>query len=155
MEKIDKKDNIVNGKIVCSSCNTSNNIKREYCFMCGKEFETNSEEILLERELNKNRAHKKIWNIISILVILITLIAGVFLLQTGLSYEIPSREFSMYMIEEYVGGDAYNGIIEASVRGGEIAGAIMAKSIYICSGIVTISIALSVAVISRKLKYNG
>ena len=31
---------------------------------------------------------------------------------------------------EYVGGDAYNYIIEASLRGGEIAGAKTAKAIY-------------------------
>ena len=154
----ENKVNMKKRKIVCKECNTTNSAKRAYCYMCGNELGTNSEvkyeEILLESELNKNRTYKKIWNIISILVVLSILIAGVFLLQKGLSYEIPSREFSMYKIEEYVGGDAYNGIIEASIRGSEIAGATMAKSIYICSGIVTMSVALSSTIVIRKLKCN-
>lgn len=33
-------------------------------------------------------------------------------------------------MQEYVGGDAYNFIIEASLRGGEISGALTAKAIY-------------------------
>lgn len=37
---------------------------------------------------------------------------------------------------EYVGGDAYNIIIEASLRGGIIAGRTVAKTIFIVSGIV-------------------
>lgn len=37
---------------------------------------------------------------------------------------------------EYVGGDAYNIMIEASLRGGIIAGRTVAKTIFIVSGIV-------------------
>ncbi len=152
--EIKKVDTIINGKIVCSNCNTKNKINRGYCYMCGKELEVSKEE-LVNHELNNNSTNKKIWNIISVLVILLILIAGIILLQKGLVYEIPSREFSMYKIEEYVGGDAYNGIIEASIRGGEIAGATMAKSIYICSGVVTMAIVFGSAIIIRKLKCNG
>lgn len=76
------------------------------------------------------------------IIMIIILIIGAILLIKGLSYEIPSREFSFYGIKEYVGGDAYNGIIESSIRGGEISGATSAKAIYICSGIITMALGL-------------
>ena len=37
-------------------------------------------------------------------------------------------------VPEYVGGDAYNYIMEASLRGGEIAAATISRAIYICVG---------------------
>ena len=46
---------------------------------------------------------------------------------------IPGKYISSYgsnKMTEYVGGDAYNFIIEASLRGGEIAGAQITKAIY-------------------------
>lgn len=76
----------------------------------------------------------------SIMVIL--LILGVFLLIVGLAYHVPSRKFAWYSIEEYVGGDAYNCLIEASILGGEIAGAKMSKALYTCSGLTIISLSL-------------
>ncbi|MDE6111766.1 MAG: hypothetical protein K2F65_07615 [Eubacterium sp.] len=45
-------------------------------------------------------------------------------------------------IEEYVGGDAYNYIIGASLIGGKIAGTMSMKSIFIAGGILVICIAL-------------
>ena len=44
---------------------------------------------------------------------------------------------------EYVGGDAYNYIVEASLRGGEISGALTAKAIYF--GIAGILLILSLS----------
>lgn len=73
-------------------------------------------------------------------LMLIVMIVGAILLIVGLSYEVPSRVFSFYDLKEYVGGDAYNAIIESSLRGGEISGAMVSKAIYICSGIITMSI---------------
>lgn len=73
-------------------------------------------------------------------LMLIVMIVGVILLIVGLSYEIPSRTFSFYGLEKYVGGDAYNAIIESSLRGGEISGAMVSKAVYICGGIITMSI---------------
>lgn len=51
---------------------------------------------------------------------------AVLLLAVGLFTKVPSREISLYSFmddgyKEYVGGDAYNIQIEASIRGGEIA----------------------------------
>lgn len=77
---------------------------------------------------------------------------GVLLLCIGLFMPVPSKELTTYsfmadegysVIEEYVGGDAYNYIIGASLVGGEIAGTKAQKAIYtvaglffICTGIV-------------------
>lgn len=75
---------------------------------------------------------------ISVLVMVI----GLVLFIVGLFIKIPSKELTTYsslsdkysVIEEYVGGDAYNYIIGASLVGGEIAGAKAQKAIFISIG---------------------
>ena len=74
----------------------------------------------------------------------IVIIAGLILFIVGLNYEIPNRKFYFSSIEEYVGGDAYNAMIEASIRGGEIAAAKTSKTIY--SGIITMAIGILIKV---------
>ena len=69
----------------------------------------------------------------------IVVIAGLILLIVGIKYDVPNRKFSFRTLEEYVGGDAYNAMIEASIRGGEIAAAKTSKTIYICSGTITMA----------------
>lgn len=54
-------------------------------------------------------------------------------LYFAISTPVPDKYISSWgsnKMTEYVGGDAYNYIIEASLRGGEIAGAIISKAIY-------------------------
>ena len=63
----------------------------------------------------------------------IGIILAVVFLILGFTTQIPDKYIKSYgtdKMEEYVGGDAYNFIIEASLRGGEIAGARTAKTIY-------------------------
>lgn len=75
---------------------------------------------------------------ISVLVMVI----GLVLFIVGLFIKIPSKELTTYsslsdkysVIEEYVGGDAYNYIIGASLVGGEIAGAKAQKAVFISMG---------------------
>ncbi len=86
----------------------------------------------MEKETKKRK------DIIMIILILI----GIILLINGFRMDIPSREFTFYNLKEYVGGDAYNAMIEASIRGGEISGVMTTRAIYICSGIITISLGL-------------
>ena len=88
----------------------------------------------MENEINVET--KKSINVL----MLIVMIVGAILLIVGLSYSVPSRVFSFYDLKEYVGGDAYNVIIESSLRGGEISGAMISKAVYICGGIITMSI---------------
>ncbi len=66
---------------------------------------------------------------------MIFLVLGLILFLVGLCYRVPADTFSFSSIHEYVGGDAYNGIIEAGIRGGKIAGAAAAKAVYICVGL--------------------
>ena len=80
----------------------------------------------------------------------ITLILGIFFMLVGMFYQIPDREIP-YNYEEYVGGDAYNMMIEASIRGGEIAGATIAKAIYITFGTTLLLITICIY-IKRKEK---
>lgn len=90
---------------------------------------------------------------ISVLMI----VSGAILFLVGLFMKIPSKELTTYsrlgdqysVIEEYVGGDAYNYMIGASLVGGEIAGAKTQKAIYIsaglfmlCLGLYTLALAL-------------
>lgn len=58
------------------------------------------------------------------------------LLILALAQPIPSKEISSYNFdgngyEIYVGGDAYNIIIEAALRGGQISGATASRATYI------------------------
>ena len=60
---------------------------------------------------------------------------GIILLIVGMGIRIPSDYISSYSMTEYVGGDAYNFIIESGIRGGQIAGAQISKGIYIAAGL--------------------
>ncbi len=83
---------------------------------------------------------------ISIFIIVI----GTILFIVGLFTQIPSKELTTYelladeysVIEEYVGGDAYNYIIGASLVGGEIAGAKTQKAVFISAGLLIICFGL-------------
>ena len=93
---------------------------------------------------------------ISIFVILI----GAILFITGLFTQIPSTKLTTYellgdeysVIEEYVGGDAYNYIIGASLVGGEIAGAKTQKAVFISVGLLIICLGLCLLAYSKKDK---
>ena len=71
------------------------------------------------------------------------IVGGIILVIIGIAQEIPSRELSFSTLNEYVGGDAYNAIIEASIKGGEIAGAMITKALYICSGFIITALGCS------------
>lgn len=93
-------------------------------------------------------------NKISISVIVI----GAILFIVGLFTQIPSKELTTYellddkysVIEEYVGGDAYNYIIGASLVGGEIAGAKTQKTVFISTGLLIICLGLCMLVFSKE-----
>lgn len=86
---------------------------------------------------------------IIMMIATIVIIAGLILLIVGIKYDVPNRKFTFRTLEEYVGGDAYNAMIEASIRGGEIAAA---KTIYICSGTITMAIGLLISAIGTTQK---
>ncbi|MBR2571700.1 MAG: hypothetical protein IKE30_06175, partial [Clostridia bacterium] len=64
----------------------------------------------------------------------IGLVLALIFLIVGVRTRIPDkyiRSWGEGRMTEYVGGDAYNFIIEASLRGGEIAGAYASKALYL------------------------
>lgn len=84
----------------------------------------------------------------SILVIAI----GVALVAIGLFIAVPGDHLTTYKsladeagysyIKEYVGGDAYNYIIGASLVGGHIAGTLTMKAVFVVGGVLTSCIGL-------------
>ena len=79
-------------------------------------------------------------SVIGIIIAVILFIAGIFT-------EVPSKLIEPYNLtdngyEEYVGGDAYNYQIEASLRGGVIAGTKTQKAIYISMSCLILIISL-------------
>lgn len=90
--------------------------------------------------------------------IIITAI-GVLLVCIGLLMPVPGKELTTYsfmadkgysVIEEYVGGDAYNYIIGASLVGGEIAGAKAQKAVYTVAGLAFICTGMILFDLSKK-----
>ena len=79
---------------------------------------------------------------------IIVLLVGVALFIIGIVWQIPGTHLSTYSlsgagnskIEEYVGGDAYNYIIGASLVSGRISGIITMKAIFIAIGTLIICI---------------
>ena len=83
------------------------------------------------------------------------LIIAVAFLVLGFTSTTPDKYIRSYgenKMYEYVGGDAYNYIIEASLRGGEIAGAKTARAIYFAAaGILSV---LSVAFLGDEKNHS-
>lgn len=90
---------------------------------------------------------------ISILVLCV----GVILIAVGVLIQIPGDKLATdsfmdgySIIEEYVGGDAYNYIIGASLVAGKISGIIAMKSIFIAMGCLIVCIGLISIAFSKK-----
>lgn len=66
------------------------------------------------------------------------ILVGIVFIISGFITKIP-REY-IYNPTTYVGGDAYNYIIESSIRGGTISGAMTKQAVYIASGAMMILI---------------
>lgn len=80
-------------------------------------------------------------------VAVLGIVLSLILIIVGLAIRIPKKEISFFHADdngytEYVGGDAYNFIIEASLRGGEIAGCKAEKAIFISSGCILLVFSL-------------
>ena len=75
---------------------------------------------------------------------IIGIIVGAILIIMSLTVEVPSKKIDTGFLgyggdyTEYVGGDAYNFQIEASLRGGQIAGARAEKAIYLTGGLMVL-----------------
>lgn len=88
---------------------------------------------------------------------------GIVLVCIGLLLQVPSKELTTYsilkdsgysVIEEYVGGDAYNYIIGAALVAGEIAGAMIQKAVFISIGLLIVCIGMLKCTRSDDVKSN-
>lgn len=86
---------------------------------------------------------------------------GILLIFIGMLLKVPGKELTTYSsldgvdnysaIKEYVGGDAYNYIIGASLVGAEISGVIASKATYISVGALVFCIGLlSLSFVEKK-----
>ena len=137
-------------KKFCHKCGTELDINAIFCSNCGEKCDIQSyaePTPIQQYNMNIKRPNgikakidvKK--TILSNVIPVGCLVIGIILLIVGLGVSIPSDHIISYGMTEYVGGDAYNFIIEASLRGGKIAGAMIAKCVYIAVGLLIACIA--------------
>ncbi len=128
----------------CSRCGAGINTSVRFCPVCG-------EKINYQNEFNQNTSQPQIasndikeYNIKNSKkfskISKLGIIVGIVLIVIGVLIEIPSS--IILNPEQYVGGDAYNYMIEASIKGGMIAAANICKHMYICTGVLIVFISL-------------
>lgn len=132
-------------KKFCSKCGTELDLAAAFCPGCGEKCDAPAADASAPiptpiQQYNMNIAPKKAKidlkkTIGNNKIAVAFLVIGIIMIALGMSMSIPSGYISSYAMTEYVGGDAYNFIIEACIRGGEIAGAQISRCVYICVGI--------------------
>lgn len=81
------------------------------------------------------------------------IIVSACLIIFGAAYPVPEKEIDVYYLvnnpqwhdqwgAEYVGGDAYNYQIEATLKAGYMSGVLTMKSVCFCSGFILLAIAV-------------
>lgn len=149
-------------KRFCSTCGAEIAAGSGFCSVCGAPVAQQAEAAPSPiQQYNMNLQKKSFLadkidfkrTLLSNIIPLVCITLGVILFFVGVGVRIPSDYLSSYTVFEYVGGDAYNYIIEAGLRGGAIAGARAAKGIYIASGILLTAIsALKLRIIAPENK---
>lgn len=131
-------------KKYCPKCGNELMMEAVFCPRCGQSFSGQpvAQPTPIEQYNMSLKPKKSITSMIDIkktllsnIIPVICLGVGIVLLISGLGVKIPSDYISSYSMKEYVGGDAYNFIIEACLRGGRIAGAMVTKGLNISIGL--------------------
>ena len=130
-------------KKYCPRCGVELDLAATFCPKCGERMEASATGSTPIQQYNANLAPRapkaaKIdvkKTLLSNIVPVCCLIAGIALIVMGIGENVPTSYISSYSMHEYVGGDAYNFIVEAGLRGGRIAGAMATKAIYIAVGL--------------------
>lgn len=134
----------MDNKKFCSKCGAEMEPTATFCQSCGTPVAGQpAAEPTPIQQYNMNLNSKKgiaakidiKRTVLSNIIPVACLAVGIILLIIGCGIRIPSGYISSYSMTEYVGGDAYNFIIEAAIRGGKIAGATVAKGLYIAIGL--------------------
>lgn len=134
-------------KKFCMKCGTELEGAATFCPRCGERVAPQAPQAAQEptpiQQYNMNIKPKiKITDkidfkrtVLSNIIPVACLAIGIILVIVGMGIRIPSDYISSYSMTEYVGGDAYNFIIESGIRGGQIAGAEITKGLYIAVGL--------------------
>ena len=152
------------GLRVCPNCGSSymemGQEKLEECSNCGFSFTAainkpplpvSSAPKQADTTVDTSSEHKQKKTPNSRTIAYIVIAIGIVLVCIGLLLQVPSKELTTYsfmedsgysVIEEYVGGDAYNYIIGAALVAGEIAGVMIQKAIFISIGLLISCIGL-------------
>lgn len=94
-------------KIECSNCHKLNSIKRDYCFVCGKQLKNNEIENNIDDDTNKvikEKKLKKIWLIILITLLTISIVTmTIFIIKynTECKRKEDARELFNYYLNFY------------------------------------------------------
>ena len=102
----------------------------------------------------KNNAKDKVnikKTMVSNIIPVLFLVIGLLMFVDGMDLGVPSDYLYPFDVTEYVGGDAYNYIIEASLRGGRIAAAEISKCINVSIGLLIACVsALRLKIVKEK-----
>lgn len=151
-------------KKFCAKCGAEMTNMDTYCPNCGEKSESQAPmELSPIQQYNmnvkpKNPLADKIdikKTILNNIIPFACLVIGLILIFVGVGFDVPTSYISSYSMQEYVGGDAYNFIIEASLRGGRIAGAEISKCLYIVIGVLVACVsALKVNIVKPSNEEN-
>lgn len=111
----------------CNWCGAEIEDSEKYCQQCKKVYH-------LQNGNTESKTAKG--NNMNMLIFVFGIIVSLAMILTGAFIPVPSKEIDYLSYSaQYVGGDAYNYIIESSIRGGQISGMITCKTILISLGI--------------------
>ena len=87
------------------------------------------------------------------------IVSAIALIIAGIFLPVPEKRINTYSFadegyHEYVGGDAYNIQIEASLRGGIIAGRTVAKAVLISIGTLELFLVLAISYVAKSINSN-
>lgn len=132
--------------------------KLQECSHCGFKFNSTNQPVpvssapeQVDTPVDTLIGHKQKKTANSRTIAYIVIALGIVLVCIGLLLQVPSKELTTYsiledsgysVIEEYVGGDAYNYIIGAALVAGEIAGVMIQKAVFISIGLLIVCIGL-------------
>ena len=146
----------------------------KYCAKCGKEImddavmcpgcgekcneqRTSNSTPFQQNNMNNgvnNNSEDKIdikKTLLSNIIPVLFLVIGLLMFVDGMDLGVPSDYIYPFDVTEYVGGDAYNYIIEASLRGGRIAAAEISKCINVSIGLLIACVsALRLKIVKEK-----
>ncbi len=151
----------------CTKCNTQLHDDDRFCTKCGsKTFESSTEAT--NSTNNSKKADKQKKNIMINKAYICPIVFGIVLILIGYLIPIQGGVLTTYeslngvktenyvfddkytAIDEYVGGDAYNYIIGASLVAGKISGIITTKSIFVVGGTLCLCLGITLKLLTKR-----